>query len=102
MHDHSDPRMTRRAALRLLAAAGAAASLPLLGWPGRVRADAPEPAGTVKKSAVQYQDHPRGTSFCAHCANFIPARKLGAPGHCTIVGGDISPRGWCLAYAGKG
>ncbi|MDE2225543.1 MAG: high-potential iron-sulfur protein [Xanthomonadaceae bacterium] len=100
MNDRHDPAMSRRAALRLLA--GAAASLPLLGWAASSPPEAAEAIGTVAKSAVQYQDHPKGSSFCANCANFIPSRKQGAPGHCTIVAGDISPKGWCLAYAGNG
>lgn len=103
MTDSHDPLMSRRSALRLLAgAAGAVASLPLLGWAASPPPDAAEATGIVAKSAVQYQDHPKGSSFCANCANFIPPRKPGAPGHCAIVAGDISPKGWCLAYAGNG
>lgn len=103
MNDRHDPTMSRRTALRLLAGAvGEAASMPLLGWAAAAPADVPEAAGTVAKSAVQYQDHPNGSSFCANCANFIPSHKPGMPGHCAIVAGDISPRGWCLAYAGNG
>jgi hypothetical protein len=74
----------------------------LLGWAASPPPDAADATGTVAKSAVQYQDHPKGSSFCANCANFIPSRKPGITGHCTIVAGDISPKGWCLAYAGKG
>ena len=103
MIDLYDPLMARRTALRLLAgAAGTAVALPLLGWSVSASADVPETPGTAAKSAVQYQDHPKGTSFCANCANFIPSRKAGVPGHCTIVAGDINPKGWCLAYAGNG
>ena len=98
-----DPLMPRRTALRILAGAvGAVASMPLLGWAAPAPADVPEATGTVAKSAVQYQDHPKGSSFCANCANFIPSRKPGMLGHCAIVAGDISPKGWCLAYAGNG
>lgn len=103
MNDRHDPAMSRRAALRILGgAAGAVASLPLLGWAASPPADAPAARGTVAKSAVQYQDRPKGPSSCANCANFIPSRRSGAAGHCAIVAGDISPQGWCLAYAGIG
>lgn len=92
--------LTRRAMLRHLGVAtGAAASLPLLGWATSARA---ETVGTASKSALQYQDHPKGTSACVNCANFIPGKQADAAGHCIIVAGDISPQGWCLAYAGSG
>lgn len=103
MTGRCNPSMSRRSALRFMAAAaGAAACLPLRGWAASVAGEPSAKPGTAAKSAVQYQDHPKGTSSCANCANFIPARTAGAPGHCTIVAGDISPRGWCLAYAGNG
>lgn len=99
-----DPALSRRATLKLLmSAVGVAAAAPLVGWAAPARADGkPRSYGTVAKSALQYQDHPKGTSACARCANFIPGPKPDASGHCIIVAGDISPRGWCLAYADKG
>jgi hypothetical protein len=103
MNDSFDPPITRRTLLRHLAvAAGAAASLPLLGWPAEVLADSAPASGAASKSALQYQDHPKGASACANCANFVPGKDAGGPGRCIIVAGDISPKGWCLAYAGNG
>lgn len=103
MTDPFNPPISRRALLRHLAVAtGAAASLPLLGWPMPTRADTALPSGTATKSALQYQDRPKGISACANCANFIPGKDPDADGRCIIVAGDISPRGWCLAYAGNG
>lgn len=100
MTNSLNPFMSRRSMLRHLAVAtGAAVSVPLLGWPGTTRAQA---AGTASKSALQYQDHPKGTSACANCANFIPDKDAQTAGKCTIVAGDISPKAWCLAYAGNG
>lgn len=91
---------SRRALLcHLAVGAAAAVSLPLLTRPKTARA---QTAGTASKSALQYQDMPRGSSACANCANFLPGESAGAPGRCTIVAGDISPQGWCLAYAAKG
>lgn len=102
MTDQFDPHISRRTLLRHLAVtAGAAASLPLLGWPTSTRAAAP-PSGTAAKAALQYQDHPKGTSACANCANFVAGKDPKADGRCIIVAGDISPQGWCLAYAGNG
>lgn len=103
MTDPHPPLISRRAMLRHMAvAAGAAASLPLWSWSAPARADTSITFGTASKSAVQYQDHPKGTSACANCANFIAGKTPQDPGHCSIVAGEISPQGWCLAYAGNG
>ncbi|TAM85744.1 MAG: iron oxidase [Candidimonas sp.] len=58
-------------------------------------------SGRAQKPAVQYQDHPMGTSACANCANFIPGSTPESMGHCTIVAGNISPHGWCVAYVNR-
>lgn len=90
----------RRQALRKLAlTAGMAATLPLAGLLGLTRSFAAESSGKASKAAVKYQDHPDGTSFCANCANFTPGSSPDAPGTCLVVAGEISPKGWCLAYA---
>ncbi|SDL70662.1 High potential iron-sulfur protein [Modicisalibacter muralis] len=103
MTDPLDLLISRRGTLRfLVGAAGSAASLPLLAWPVSARAGTLPASGTASKSALQYQDHPKGTSSCANCANFIPGKNPDAAGRCIIVAGDISPKGWCLAYAGNG
>ncbi len=103
MTDSFNPVISRRLMLRHMAvAAGAVTSLPLLGRPALARADAAPASGTAAKSALQYQDHPKGTSACANCANYIPGKDPKADGRCIIVAGDISPKGWCLAYAGNG
>lgn len=91
---------SRRALLRDLAVgASAVAGLPLLARASSTRVEA---VGTVSKSALQYQDTPKGSSACANCANFLPGESADATGRCTIVAGEISPQGWCLAYAAKG
>lgn len=85
-------------------AAGALVSLPLWAKPALAGAEATEATeayGTASKAAVQYQDHPKGTSECSNCANFIPGKTAKDAGHCTIVAGTISPQAWCLAYAGN-
>ncbi|WP_298016138.1 high-potential iron-sulfur protein [uncultured Castellaniella sp.] len=98
---NAQPRVIpRRQALRALAlTAGAAAALPLAGLLGGSRAVAAESSGKASKAEVKYQDHPDGAAFCANCANFTPGPAPDAPGACLVVAGEISPKGWCLAYA---
>ncbi len=89
----------RRVLGRLAATAGAALATPTV-----VHAATAAQSATsrkVQKSAVQYQDHPMGESACATCANFIPGPTRDETGHCTIVAGNISPRGWCVAYVNQ-
>lgn len=100
MTDPIDPLLSRRTLLRyMLATAGAAACIPLLGRAAVTSDKDTRAFGTAPKSAVQFQDHPKGVSACANCANFIPGKTPQADGHCTIVAGRINPKGWCLAYA---
>ncbi|WP_417252358.1 high-potential iron-sulfur protein [Castellaniella sp.] len=98
---NTPPRVIpRRQALRKLAlATGTAAALPLTALLGNSRSFAAEVSGKASKTAVRYQDHPDGASFCANCANFIPGPTGDSPGTCLVVAGAISPKGWCLAYA---
>src|SRR5690625_3633347 len=100
MRNPAQQSLTRRAVLKSFAgtAAGAVA-LPASIWsPGSHAGQ----FGSVSQSAVQYRHYPKGTSACANCPNFIPGKDPSATGHCTIVAGDISPKGMCLAYAVKG
>ena len=57
--------------------------------------------GTVAKSVAKYQDKPHGTQECDGCMHFIPGKSPSAHGRCTIVEGDISPKGWCMFFATK-
>ena len=50
-------------------------------------------AGKLSKAQVQYQDSPKDIAMCATCTLFV------APRACKLVDGDISPSGWCNAYA---
>jgi hypothetical protein len=49
--------------------------------------------GKMSKQQAQYQDHPNGIQACATCTLFED------PDRCKVVDGDISPDGWCKAYA---
>ncbi len=75
----------------------------------------------ASKSAVQYQDHPKGMQMCGMCRFFISAngRRGGmmgggmmgngmgggmmrdgmGRGHLPSCGGGISPMGYCILYA---
>jgi hypothetical protein len=68
----------------MLLAAPAALAVPL----GLARS-----AEKMSKDAAQYQDEPRGIAMCATCSLFVEPRS------CKVVEGDISPNGWCKAYA---
>jgi hypothetical protein len=47
----------------------------------------------MSKQQAGYQDGPKGIAMCATCTLFVEPRS------CKVVEGDISPNGWCNAYA---
>jgi len=49
----------------------------------------------LPKSAVAYQDHPKGSQDCANCNLFQP------PNACKNVAGDISSKAWCNIWVKK-
>lgn len=53
------------------------------------------------KSAVQYQDKPKGGHDCKGCKFFKPGKTAKANGTCSVVAGSISPNGWCVAWSAK-
>jgi hypothetical protein len=75
-----------RASRRLVLLAASAA----LGLPFRSKARGAE---RMSKEQAQYQDTPRGIAMCATCSLFVEPRS------CKVVEGDVSPNGWCEAYA---
>jgi spermidine/putrescine-binding protein len=52
-------------------------------------------AQKADKKSMQYQDTPKDGQQCDACVYFQ------APNKCGIVEGDISPKGWCVAYNKK-
>jgi hypothetical protein len=50
-------------------------------------------AEKMSKEGAQYQDTPQGIAMCATCSLFVEPRS------CKVVEGDVSPNGWCKAYA---
>jgi hypothetical protein len=90
MNDETRKQLSRRDLLKGVAIlVGAAALRP-------VRAQ-----GKVAKSAMQYQDHPKGDAECSNCLQWIPGKTPTAMGSCKVVAGEVSPKGWCLAYVKK-
>ena len=55
----------------------------------------PAYAQKASKAAMKYQDKPNGSQECDTCQHFQP------PKSCEIVDGDISPKGWCIAWLKK-
>ncbi len=53
------------------------------------------------KSAMKYQNTPKGSAKCSGCKLFIPGKSAKANGTCKVVEGSISPNGWCVAYTPK-
>jgi hypothetical protein len=80
---------SRRSVLQQLATA--AGTLAVLG----AGADRAAAQAKVSKQIVAYQEQPKGTQSCSNCINFQ------APSGCKVVEGDVSPQGWCKAYAPK-
>ena len=96
--DNHTRKLTRRSALKNMASMAGAAAAPA--WLVSRSAFAENNKyGSTPKSAVQYQDHPKGNHQCSNCMHFIPGPSADAMGHCKIVAGKIAPKGWCLAWA---
>lgn len=74
---------SRRAALKFIAAAGAAFSL---------RATAAQAKSS--QASVAYRNAPNGRQRCANCVYFE------APNGCSVVRGPVSARGWCDIWSG--
>lgn len=86
MNNQNGPRASRRALLQ--AGLGAVAVTAGLATSARAQQK-------IAKNLVMYQDHPKDGQMCSICVNFV------APNQCKIVEGDVSPNGWCGAFAPK-
>ena len=53
------------------------------------------------KSQFKYQDTPKDGKQCSTCTFFIAGKTPTANGTCKIVQGDISPKGYCIAWSAK-
>lgn len=91
-----NPKVDGRRAL-LKKAAGLSAAIAAAGM---VATGSAEAAG-MAKSAVQYQDKPKGGHRCDGCALYIPGASATANGKCKAVAGSIAPAGWCTLWSPK-
>jgi hypothetical protein len=73
----------------LLHSAGCAAGVAALLLPVK------QAAAKMKQAAVEYQDSPKGDQECSNCSLFQE------PNACTLVDGEISPKGWCKFWVKK-
>jgi hypothetical protein len=89
MNDKQGKPASRRNLLRSGAAVAAAALAGLTA--GRALAQDEK----IAKNLVNYQDKPNNGQKCSNCAQFI------VPNACKVVAGNISPDGWCAAFAPK-
>lgn len=65
------------------------------------RADAATNAAL--RTSLKYQGKPDGDKSCAKCMQFVPGASAKDLGGCKILPGDteISPQGYCIAWAQK-
>lgn len=56
------------------------------------------------RASMKYKDSPEGQNKCANCNLFVPGASPTDLGACKVFPGDteISPNGWCIAWAKKG
>jgi ferric-dicitrate binding protein FerR (iron transport regulator) len=84
-----DVRSSRPARRSLIKAISGAAVV-VLGLGASVAAWARE---KMTKQEAEYQESPKDIRMCSTCSLFEP------PKSCKVVEGDVSPDGWCKAYA---
>ena len=55
------------------------------------------------RKAMKYKDMPEGDKKCSNCLQFVPGKTAKDLGGCKIFPGDteVSPNGWCSAWAKK-
>jgi hypothetical protein len=70
-------------------------ALTAAGGIGMLLASARAAAAKMTQQASGYQATPKGDQSCATCSLFS------APATCSLVGGDVSPQGWCRLYQKK-
>jgi hypothetical protein len=56
------------------------------------------------RASMKYKDSPEGDKSCATCVQFVPGKSATDMGGCKIFPGDteVSPKGYCVAWAKKG
>jgi hypothetical protein len=97
MTDRFDEKLSRRSVLKGVALVVGIAAVPAM---LHTRAAAAQ-AAKASKEAMKYQDHPNGDKRCDTCVQFIAGKTPDAMGTCKVVAGEISPSGYCIAWAPK-
>ncbi|HEU4620764.1 MAG TPA: high-potential iron-sulfur protein [Burkholderiaceae bacterium] len=80
----------------LLKIGGALAAIPVVAVTGNAFAA----QNAALRSALKYQDQPKGEQRCSTCMHFVPGKTPTERGGCKIIPGDteISPNGWCVSW----
>ena len=88
---------SRRIWLKVAAGTALAGPLALLGQQSIAATNA------ASRAALKYQDQPKGDQRCSTCLQFVAGKAPTDKGGCKIIPGDseISPSGWCVAFAKK-
>jgi hypothetical protein len=89
--NNSSRSVTRRNAIVKLFVLPALAGSLAVAATGAARADA--------RVDLKYQSTPKGDRKCSGCVLFVPGKTAKDDGTCKIITGDISPNGWCTAFA---
>ncbi|CCF98786.1 high-potential iron-sulfur protein [Ralstonia solanacearum] len=57
-------------------------------------------AGAGNKAMLHYQDSPNNGQKCVDCTAFKPGPESASDtGTCKVIGGPVSPNGWCMAFS---
>jgi hypothetical protein len=93
----NENKMPRRRFLKMGSAA--LAMIPVMAASGRTEAA----SNAALRSSLKYQGKPEGDKNCANCMQFVPGATAKDLGGCRIMPGDteISPQGYCIAWAKK-
>jgi hypothetical protein len=94
--NHS-PNDRRRQMLK--AGCAAVAMIPIVAVSGRAAAA----TNAAMRASLKYQDKPMADKSCATCMQFVPGKSPKDLGGCKLMPGDteISPQGYCVAWAKK-
>jgi hypothetical protein len=85
--------VTRKEALTHLMVLPALAGVLFAGSTTAARADS--------RVDLKYQSTPKNNQKCSDCVLFVAGKTPKDDGTCKIITGDISPNGWCTAFAQK-
>jgi hypothetical protein len=66
---------------------------------GALAAGAMTVARADQRTDLKYQSTPKGDQKCSNCVLFTAGKTSTAAGTCKVIPGDISPNGWCTAFA---